>query len=254
MRSALYTVLICLFFGFGLKSEAQQTIYDEATVIFTKSLQGGIHAHPRGWGLNFAYGDIKTVDKTVLYGIEILGMKHSKEVKQFNAFYEDAKGYAYGKLNAFYVVRPTISIKKVLTDKYRKGGVEVSLRSGIGPVLGFTKPIFLEIIRPIDQNRFTLRTEKYDPEVHGVNNIYGKASALQGFDQLKIWPGVHARSSLYFELSPYQSQLKGLEVGAGVDAYLEEIPLMAFEENNQLFFSFFINLFIGKKFNRSISE
>jgi hypothetical protein len=59
---------------------------------------------------------------------------------------------------------------------------------------------------------------------------------------------------LYFELSPYQTQLKGLEAGIALDAFAEKVPLMAFEENNQFFFSFFVNLFIGKKFNRSISE
>ncbi|NNK80611.1 MAG: hypothetical protein HKO93_03850, partial [Flavobacteriales bacterium] len=93
MERLLPFYLLIAIFCLPFKAvKAQQSIYEEPTVIFTKSLQGGVHVHPRGWGVNFAYGDIRTVDKTILYGVEILGMKHSKEVKQFNAFYEDAKG------------------------------------------------------------------------------------------------------------------------------------------------------------------
>lgn len=249
--------LLLLFIALTLYNvsslNAQQTIYEEPTTLFTKSLHGGVHIHPRGWGLNFAYGDIQSIDKTRYYSLEILGMKHSKEVKQVNSFSEDASAYSYGKLNAFYIVRPAIKVKRKITNKYRKSGVEVSLTTGIGPSFGLTKPIYLEIGGPVIP-QLPPSVERYNPEIHSVNNIRGKASALRGFDELKLWPGIHANTSLYFEMSPYQKQIKGVEAGVLVDAYLEKIPLMALEENNQFFFSFYINLFIGRKYNRSISE
>jgi hypothetical protein len=232
--------------------QGQQTIYEEPSLLFTKSLHGGVHIHPRGWGLDFRYGDIQTVSRTVYYGIEILGMKHSKERKEFNSS-RDANAYAYGKLNSMYILRPSIGFKRKLTDKFRKNGVEVSWHNSFGPSLALTKPVYLEILSDAEPP-LSIEVERYDPERHFENNIIGRASVLEGFGELKFWPGVHIKSGLFFEFSPYQRQLKGIEVGMALDGYLEKIPLMAFENNNQIFHSFYINLFLGKKYNRSISE
>lgn len=252
LRSIIPMCLILFSFASSdLKS--QQTVYDGPTILYEKSIHGGIHLHPKGWGLNFFSGDIQTVDKTRLIGIEILGMKHSKELK-LTPFDESAKGFSYGKLNAFYIIRPSYGVKRVLTDKLRKGGLEVSLVTAIGPSLGFTKPIYLEIDTDPRREILNLSSERYDPDNHNTNNIHGKSSGFQGFSELRIRPGVYVKTSLFFEISPYKTQMKGVEVGAAVDAYSEKIPIMAFEENNQFFFSFFINLFIGSKYNRNDSE
>jgi len=234
------------------QASAQQTVYDEPTLLFKKSLQGGVHLHPRGWGLKFGYGDIRTVDRTVYYDIEIVGMKHPKE-ERLPSFNENAKRYSYGKLNALYIVRPTLTYKRMITDKLRKGGIEVSWISGIGASLGFTRPVYLEIDIEPDPT-LVLNTERYDPERHTANNIFGRASSLRGFDELKFWPGIHGKAGLFFEFSPYQRQLKGIETGVSVDAFFDEVPIMALEKNQQLFFNFYINLLIGEKFNREITE
>lgn len=248
--SVLAGVLIC--FGQGVLN-AQQTIYEESTVVFQKSLHGGIHIHPKGWGAEFYYGDIRSVDRTIFFGGQILGMKHPKEEKQITQW-EDANAYAYGKLNSFYIIRPTIGVKRRLTEKYRKSGVEVSLVTAVGPSLGLTKPVYLEINRSTDPPPIIPSTERYDPNEHGVNNILGRSSSLLGFDEIKLWPGAHVRAGLYFELSPYQKLLKGVETGMVVDAYLKPIPIMAIEKNNQVFHSFYINLFIGRKYTRNIGS
>lgn len=247
-----FILLFCaLVLGVEL-AYGQQTIYEEPSLLFTKSLHGGVHIHPRGWGLNFYYGDIQSVDRTVYYGVEILGMKHVKERKELKSS-RDANAYAYGKLNSMYIMRPSIGFKRKLTDKFRKNGVEVSWRNSFGPSLAFTKPVYLEIKQ---EGEFIapITVERYDPDEHFINNINGRASVLEGFGEIKLWPGAHVRTGLFFEFSAYQRVLKGIEVGMVLDGYLDEIPLMAFENNNQIFHSFYINVFLGKKYNRSISE
>ena len=249
---------IILFLSFsvliGLPLDAQQTIYDEPTILYGKSLQGGIHMHPHGWGLNIHGGKSLTVDKTFLYGIEVVGMKHPKEVKQPNRFFEDSRRFTYGKLNSFYIFRPMLGTKRMLTDKLRKNGVEVSLHASVGPSLGVTKPIYLEIRKEVDLNRQILSVEPYDPAIHNLTNIYGRASDFLGFDKLKLYPGLYTKLGMYFENSPSQKGIMGLETGVSIDAYLRQVPIMALEENKQFFFSFYINVFIGKRFNRTLDE
>ena len=248
-------LFVLIFSVLGLaKAWSQQTVYDEPTILYGKSLQGGVHMHPHGWGVNLHAGKTKTVDKTFMYGVEFVGMKHPKESKQPNRFYEDSRRYTYGKLNSFYILRPMIGTKTMLTDKLRKNGVEVSLHSSFGPSLCITKPIYLEIRGEGSFDSNFLVVEAYDPEKHNVLNIYGRASDFLGFDKLKLRPGLYAKMGLYFETSPEQKQIKGLETGISMDAFLREVPIMATEENKQFFFSFYVNLFLGKRYNRTINE
>jgi len=236
---------------------AQEKAYDESTILLKDALMGGIHIHPKGWGVNFAIGRQNTVDKMNLYGIEIVGMKHHKEIKRFNQFLEDSKGYAYGKLNSFYIVRPSIGRKKMITDKIRKNGVELGITTRFGPSLGLTKPIYLEIYRPDDDFRtggdFTT-AERYDPDEHNLLNIYGKASAFRGLGEMKLHPGLFADIGMIVEYSPYQRGLKAIEAGIMADYYFDRVPMMAFEENKSLFLNFYINVLFGKKYNRNIKE
>jgi len=210
--------------------------------------------HPHGWGLNVHSGKTRTVDKTFLYGIEMLGMKHPKEVRQPNRFFENSRRFTYGKLNSFYIIRPMIGTKRMLTDKLRKNGIEVSIHASFGPSIGITKPIFLEIRGEGDFNTEFLTVAPYDPAKHNLTNIYGRASDFLGFDKLRLHPGLYTKIGLYFETSPQQKGIKGLESGISMDAFIREVPIMAIEKNKQFFFSFYVNLFLGKRYNRALNE
>jgi hypothetical protein len=236
--------------------KGQQNVYDGNTVLLKDEVMFGAHMHPRGWGLSFQRGLVKTVDRTMLLSVELLGMKHPKEQKQFNPYLEDAKSFVYGKLNSMYILRPSIGVKRVLTEKLRKNGVEISLNSSIGPSLAFTKPVYLEIWKPADgaSSQITIDVQKYDPEIHSINNIYGRASSIKGLDELQFHPGVFFKTGFFFEYSPYQRGLRALEAGAMLDVYFDRVPIMALERNKEAFFNFYLNVYFGKKFNRRTKE
>ncbi len=94
MRSLL---LPLLFLSLGQALLAQQGIYDETRVPFRREIYGGVMVHGDGWGLNFYYAKHRDAIDRTLYGMEVVGMKHPKEVKSFNPYYEDSRGYFYGK-------------------------------------------------------------------------------------------------------------------------------------------------------------
>ncbi|HRH37494.1 MAG TPA: hypothetical protein PK760_04070, partial [Flavobacteriales bacterium] len=205
--------------------------------------------HGDGWGVNFNYAKHRTAADRVLYGVELVGMKHPKEVKSFNPYYQDSRGYFYGKLNALLILRPTIGKKHQITDKIRRSGVELNYVWGIGPSLGFAKPVYLQITS--DPRDAAVTIERYDPARHNVQNIYGRASYFMGLGELSFYPGAFARFGLDFEYSGQTTGIKGLEVGMTIDAFGKQIPIMAPLEgvqNKQFFFEFYLAMQFGKKY------
>lgn len=246
---------IALFLLFAMMSwfsaYAQQTIYEETRVPYRRELYGGILLHGDGWGLQFYHAKYNTAKDRRLLGVEVVGMKHPKEVKSFNPYYEDARGYFYGKANSLTIVRPTYGRKWQITDKIRRSGAEVNFIWGIGPSLGLLKPVYLQIGKPDRIPYENIVVERYDPAVHDVQNIYGRATWFNGFGEIVPYVGGFARMAFSFEYSSEVMGLKGLEVGATLDAYQRTVPIMAELEgvkNKQFFFEFYLALQFGKKY------
>jgi len=244
----LFTLLISAAAGYGQTNE--ETIFDEATIIYKRSVYGGITLHTNGWGAHLTFGKSKTAFKSRILQFEVVGMKHIKEVRSFNPYYDDSRSYVFGKLNTLTVFRPTIGMRYVKFDKIRKSGVAIGYNWRVGPAIGLVKPVYLEIGQPETPPYQRIVVEKYDPEIHTVEEIFGRASFLKGLNELGINPGIHASFGLNFEYDPERSGLKGIEVGVNVDYYpLNEVEIMAFTDNYNLFVNFYVTLQFGKKFN-----
>jgi hypothetical protein len=246
---------ILVFFIASLIGFAQSELYEEPVIIYSHQHYGGIHLQTSGWGGTFTFGKYKTAHSVWTYSLDALFMKHEKEVKSFNPVYEDSKSYVYGKINNFYILRPGVGQKKILTDKLRKSGVQVGYSWSVGPSIGLTKPVYLEIGYPSIPYDY-LAVEKYDPDKHYFDDIYGRASGLNGLNELGFHPGGFAKFALNFEYANEKERLKGMEVGSALDMYLNRIPIMASDigeqeglKNKRFFLTFYINLFIGQKYN-----
>ncbi len=234
---------------FGQTNE--ETIFDEATIIYKHSIYGGAILHTNGWGANLAFTKNKTAFKARLLQFEMVGMKHPKEVRTYNPYYQDGRSYIFGKLNTLTIFRPSIGVRKIVFDKIRKSGVSIGYNWRLGPSLGFTKPVYLEVASNEGSPVQTIIVEKYDPDEHSIEDIYGRASWFKGIDELKLHPGIHAAFGLNFNYDSDRAGMNGIELGATIDYFpIEEIEVMAFADNYSVFFNFYLNLQFGKKFNK----
>lgn len=240
-------LLICVF-----SANAQDLFEDEAKIVYKHQVMGGLNLHASGWGINLAFLKNKTAFKARVIQFQFVGMKSHKEVKSYNPYYEDARSYFYGKQNNFYMLRPSWGYRKVLYDKLRRNGVEVSYIWSVGPSIGITKPVYLEIGQPSLPYQFVV-VERYDVNDHFQENIYGRASGLNGFSEIKFHPGLHGRFAFIFEYSPKKTGVTALETGLAVDVYHKKIPIMALEnsENRWIFVNFYVSILFGKKFNKN---
>lgn len=248
--ATLLATALLLFF-----SARGQSIYDdEGRTLYSREIYGGPMVHGDGWGLQFWFAKYRTARHRHLLGFEGLGMKHPKEIKSYNPYYEDSRGYFYGKLNSLIILRPGYGGKHQIAEKIRKSGVELNWLWQVGPSIALLKPVYLQIGRRLDDQTGppydNIVEERYDPSKHFANNIFGRASWFRGVNEMKVRAGGFARLALNFEYSGRNRGVKGLEVGATADLYPVELPIMAEVsgvKNKQVFLEFYLALQFGAK-------
>lgn len=256
MRIRLF--ILFFFTSYSLVLYGQDDFTNSPVTLYRTQKQIGVTIHTAGLGANYVYAKYKDAKNLRFYSIEFLNIKHEKERKRVNDSYDinykTPRGFVYGKVNSFLVLRPTIGKKKIFTKKTRRKGVEFGQLWHFGPSIGMLKPVYLEII---DYNANYFPIERYDPVKHDLNNIFGRASVLKGVDEIKFEPGLFIKYGLNFEYSSSVNYLQGIEVGIAADLYLNKIEIMAEEilglsagKNKRLFVNLYLNYYLGRKYTK----
>ena len=229
---------------------AQIPYKEEPPILIKNEGMGGIFLHSEGFGFNYKKAKNITATRKFLWEIEGENMNHPKEVSTTNQNLLNAKSYVYGKMNNFYILHAGLGTQHILYGIENKGNIEVRLSYTGGLSLGFTKPAYLDVITDYNPITGTVGEAyiKFDPNnPPDPNNIVGKASFTYGFNEIQAHPGLYGKLGLSFMKASEGNNLYILETGINVDAYPTKIPIMALTDNNQLFFTFYLNFMIGKK-------
>jgi hypothetical protein len=184
-----------------------------------------------------------------MFEANLLEMKDAKEIKTVNIYVTNNKSYIYGKMNALYILRLGAGQQLMLNRKPYFGGVELRVLYGGGLSMGFAKPVYLQILKVDGSSLITIVTERYDPDKHFNDNIYGRAPFTKGFDRLKPYPGIYVKGGLSIDFGTMNQKPKIVEVGAVLDMYAKPVPIMAFKHPDQFFLTLYISFGLGKRYN-----
>lgn len=221
---------------------------DKPATVFTHRWEMGMTLHTRGMGAHFERGAYRGVGKVSTWSLELASMKHPKEVRSFNPVYEQGKSYVFGKVNAAYMLRLGWGKRTIATPKLRNGAVAIGWKYAFGPNLALTKPVYLEIGYPDIPYSYVL-TERYNPEVHGTDDIYGRAGALNGILELTPQPGAFFRVAIDFEYGAQREYLRTASVGVNLDAFFTPVEIMVEStgQNDRLFLTLFVHWSFGRQ-------
>ncbi|MDB4061650.1 hypothetical protein N8371_01535 [Vicingaceae bacterium] len=243
----ILTSLVALLLSVELFS--QETIFEETTTVFKTEQSFGVGTHTNGFQATYRHGKYLDGFSKRIYEIEIANVKDPREIKSIYPFEEDVRGYIFGKLNSFFIIRPSIGNQRVLFPKQSIKGVSITSLFQFGPSIGFAKPVYLNIIQEESITSRIVSKERYDPDKHSTNNIYSRASFFNGFEEIKVFPGLFAKLGLHFDYGDERELIKSAEVGVTIDAYYAKVPILAFNEDRQFYPNLYIAIFIG---NRSV--
>lgn len=241
-------IVVFLFLTvFCLSAFGQGEIDTQEKILYQNERSISLSLNSNGFGAGFRFGQRKSYLNKTLFDIDFAYIKHPKEVKISASplSYSSSRKYVYGKTNLFVNLRPSIGFQREIFSKEDRGSIAIKYYAGAGPSIGITKPIYYNfyIISGINGVFYIVdtRVEKFEFERHpGNKEIAGRAPIWKGFDELKLYPGLHVKAGISFEYSTVNRLLNAIEVGSVFDAFTKKIPIMYTHHNNQFFLSLFI--------------
>jgi len=242
------------FLSLALLARSQELSDDMPKVFYKNEKIVGIQLNTNGWGIGYRYGDRINYFEKRLYEVDLSLIKHSKEIRSSSTFIS-SESIIFGKLNYVFDLRLGYGKQKVLFNKRNPGSVAIRYFYSVGPSVAFLKPIYYKILYPVSDSLYGVSEEKFNPDIHAPGDINGKSSFFTGIDEIRVIPGAYFKLGFNFEFSQAETLVHALEAGVMLQAYLDQLDIMAVDNNQQFYFTLFVSYKFGKIVNaQEISE
>ena len=101
MKKAYFILLLFIpYFVFS-----QEPLKRTKKILYKHERNFGVNVHSLGWGVHGRRVWNDNVKWQHFIEMDVVSMKHPKQVKTINTFFSDAKGYDYGKQNSTFFIR-----------------------------------------------------------------------------------------------------------------------------------------------------
>lgn len=243
----------CVFFLLlhsPLSGQSSQQVLDQGkdlNVLYRNESCWGFFMHSRGFGFDFKRLKHVTGKRKRFFDIEFANMHHLKDYKVKLGNGLTAKSFYYGKLHNLAMLRVGVGMQNAIYKRAERRSVEIRMSYTLGPVIGLAKPVFLYVHEMNSVFGFETVIRQYDPTIHNVNNIAGKAPFSYGLSRMKLVPGAFAKFGLGFDFAEYSNEIRALETGIVIDYIPSGIAMLAYKEKNDFFCTLYISFVIGKK-------
>lgn len=224
----------------------------------------GFRLNTDGWSVFADKGYVRSEDRQSdyfynvrLFQVEFGEKKHPKEIKRSNNLgssygEEKAKPFVFGKINNFYNLKLGYGARKMIAGKPEHGTVSIHWVYLGGLTVGIEKPYYVEAYVPQD-NFGTLiqQTIKYSEETKESfltrQYIIGSAGFGRGLNEVKVVPGIHAKTGLHFDFATSKKSKLAIETGVSAELYTRKIELMANQDAVPYFTSIYASFQFGKR-------
>ena len=225
---------------------------EEGVPSFHKQNAFGIKVNTDGWGISYELERANSITRATIFQIEFNEKKHRKEQK--DNFQSSAGGFVffgnpfvYGKKNIFYQLKLAAGQQILIGGKNNKNGVSVYGIGAGGLSLGFLRPYYIEVQDQLNENRYV----KYDSpdSLLFLNSgaIIGGAGIAKGWNEMKLAPGLHAKTALRFDYNRFNTIVSAIEGGINVEYYFKGIEQMAYNPSRKLFVNAYVSFLFGKR-------
>jgi len=224
---------------------------EEGDVSFRKHNVFGFKLATDGYGVLFEIGKFKTLRKTVLYQFELNEKMHPKEEKVGGSsvdFFNNSS-FKFAKANNFYQFKVGYGEQYLIGGKSNKNGIAVSAIFSGGLSLGMVKPYYVDVDDKNGAGRLRYKFSDTTP-VGSAYQILGASGFTVGWNELKLKPGVHAKTALRFDYNRFNDFITAIEAGVNSEYYSSKILQMSFKGRSNIEKAFFFNAYLAIEFGR----
>lgn len=234
------------------KINALLRMEEEGVPSFYKQSVFGIKLNTDGWGLSYELGRANSVTRATIFQIEFNEKKHPKEQK--DNFQTSAGGFiffgnpfVYGKRNIFYQLKLAAGQQLLIGGKGNKNGVSVYGIGAGGLSLGFLRPYYIEVEDQLSETKYVKYDSPDSAQFLNAGIIIGGAGLSKGWNEMKLAPGLHAKTALRFDYNRFNTVVSAIEAGINVEYYFKEIEQMAYNPSKKFFFNAYVSFLFGKR-------
>lgn len=245
MKKLLIFIFVLLHGALFLHGQGE--INEQQVVFFRNERSIGISINSDGFGIGYREAKRKNYLNKRLLEFDLGILKHPKEYRTSNPYTQGTGTFVFGKLNSVIYLRGGLGHQHEMFSKEDVGGIAIRYFFSAGPVISLYKPVYYRVLYPVggSLNEFQLKEEKFNLTIHDPTMIYSKAGFTKGLNETKALPGLYAKGGFNFEYSLEDKIIHAIEIGAQINAFPKQIPIMASEDNKALFFSIFASYRFG---------
>jgi hypothetical protein len=232
----------------------------------TKELSAGLGLTTDGWTIVVNKGWVKTDDEknrdkfynTRFAQIEFSEHKHVKEIKGTNTALavngnDKPKPFIYGKINNFYSLKLGYGNRRMIAGKPEPGTVSIHWVYSGGLSIGLLKPYYIDAyVLQDNSTQYVLKSikyeEKYKESFVQQQNIVGGSGWTKGLGEIKVVPGIQAKTGLHFDFAATAKTKLAIEVGVGGELYTKPIEIMASQKAYPYLVNAYVTLQFGKRY------
>ncbi len=218
----------------------------------------GARLNTDGWSIFVDKGKVNSEDEKhsdMFYNIKLWQFefgekKNPKEVKSTNTQLDPYSGdkptpFIYGKINNFYTFKIGYGFRKMIAGKPDPGTVSIHWVGAGGLAVGLLKPYYINAI--VNNSPETLKySDSNSSAFLSQTNIVGSAGFSKGLSEIKVIPGLQAKTGLHFDFSTNRKTVLAVETGINGELYTQKVPLMA----NQKAVPYFVDLYLSFQFGK----
>jgi len=247
----LLSLSFLVFFAITTGSFAQGEIDDQPKIFFRNERTWSGSLVSNGWSVNYRFAKRINAFSSYIIDADLASIRHPKEIESYSLYKSGwGRTFVFGKLNEAFVVRGGMGYQKELFEKLDLGGISIRYFAGGGLSLAFLKPIYYLKITKFDSATHypeVWESSLFDPGyMQDPYYILDKEAFWVGLDETTVLPGIYARGGLCFEFSSEDRVINAIEGGIQIEGFLKKLPIMAIENNKQLFVSLFATYRFGK--------
>lgn len=226
---------------------------EEGVPSFRKQNAFGIKLNTDGWGLSYEMARSNSVTRATIFQLEFNEKKHRKEQKANRS--TDAGGFllfgnpfVYGKKNIFYQLKLAAGQQILIGGKGNKNGVSVYGIGAGGLSLGLLRPYYLQVQDDLGGEARYVKYNSPDSTLFlSPGNIIGGAGLSKGWGEMKLAPGLHAKTALRFDYNRFNTVISAIEGGVNFEYYFKDIDQMVYSPARKFFANAYVSILFGKR-------